>query len=171
MPFDVQGEYAWTKEGGVGRDHKEPVTHFDFEELDRLLGTSEEEDTVAPYGEALIALLAFIVGDTPGDPDSPFGISSRALGVAYMLRPDIAGFDSLSAIARHCAVTKQALSKALLHLRDSAGWVHCRHVKQETTRATYREAAHEGWKTRMANLKRGHRTPTDRNARLDAVGD
>jgi hypothetical protein len=112
---------------------------------------AEPPSEASKYADALLAILAFIVGDRPNAKDSPFAIASRALGLAFMLRPDLTGdLDSIAAIAKHCAVTRQSLSSGLMRLRDVCGWAHCRHYKREEARAVFGEAAKRGWKTRIA---------------------
>jgi hypothetical protein len=148
-------------------DHRAvPVTGFNWQELDERIGETSEEDReeaveVSQYSEALIAVLAFLVGDVPAHEDSPFGISSRVLGLAYMLNPGlVAGFKGLSDIARHCGVSRQALSKILLEFKDSADWKHARHFKSDDAREAYRVSATTGWRTRLANLQKRKETAT-----------
>ncbi len=152
-PF-CNDEYGFTN--GGNDHHNGPITQFPYDELDRE--PDEPESEASKYAEGLIEILSFIIGDHPGAEDSPFGISARALALAFMLRgTDLTGdkLDSLTAIAKHCGVTKQALSHAVLGLRDAAGWLHCRHHKSEESRSTFRASAKEAWKTRIANLKSG----------------
>ena len=73
--------------------------------------------------------------------------------LAYQLRPSMVPFDSLDEIAQHCAVTRQALSEALLQLRDVSGCRTLRHGKRESARDSYKVSAREGWKKRIARLQ------------------
>jgi hypothetical protein len=142
-------------------DHRTvQVTGFNWKQLDERIGETAEEDReeaveVSQYSEALIAILSFLVGDVPSHEDSPFGISSRVLGLAFLINPGlVAGFKGLSDIARHCGVTRQALSKILLEFKDSADWKHARHFKSDDAREAYRVSATTGWRTRLANLQK-----------------
>jgi len=156
MAFDVYCEHEFA-DVGFGDDRKTvPITGFPYEELfARLDGEHEEEkSTAAVSGEALIALLSFIVGDRPGEIDSPFGIAARAIGLLWMLRPDLTpGFKTISDIAHHTAMTKQSLSKALAGFKKEARWTHAKHFKLAPPDC-YQESGRRGWKTRLANLQK-----------------
>jgi hypothetical protein len=140
---------------GNGSGEVHPITGFDYDELFRRCdGEPEEETSAAQYAEALIGILTFVVGDKPIDPDSPFGIASRAIGLLWMLRPDLTpGFKGLTDIATHCAVTKQAISKSLAELKCSANWTHARHFKGSDSTGNYRAGAKRGWKRRLERLR------------------
>ena len=160
MTFDKYCEHEFAVVGRGTDSETVPITGFDYDELFRRLdGQSEktESEGSVDYGEALIAILAWLVGDHPIDPDSPFGISSRVLGLAWMLRPDLVpGFKGFTDIGRHCGVTKQAISKSISEFERSTNWIHCRHFKGEGSTENYRAGAKQGWKTRLRNIQKRH---------------
>jgi len=156
MVFDKFCEHEFASEGH-GEDRETiVVSNFPYDEIFRRLDGEPEEgkSTAAISGEALIALLSWIVGDRPSEVDSPFGIAARAIALLWMLRPDLVpGFRTISDVATHTAMSKQALSKSLAEFKREARWTHAKHFKLAPP-GCYQESGKRGWKTRLANLQK-----------------
>jgi hypothetical protein len=115
----------------IGRDHDQngratSVTHFDFGEVDRLLGNHDPEDSVSwsDMTAAFSLLLSFCTGRTDSrryrEP-SIIGAGWRVHALVFWLDSGNARYSSLQEIAEAAGVTKAAVSKELADLRRELG--------------------------------------------------
>ena len=134
-PGDHLHELATDEDGKL-----ELSCQFDYDEVDRNLFGVEPEDSVT-FGDmsaALSLVLGWICGDARRTTEVKI-VASRALALHWLLSPENSQYDSMSDIARVCQVTKAAVSKALLSLKDQTGCA-INAGKGHFTRATFANA-------------------------------
>src|SRR4051794_40426992 len=96
-----------------------PTTKFDYDAVDQALGLEPVPEMPVAFADMCAAFSLVLEWIT--EPKDAALIGGRALTLLYFLDSDISRFESLEAIAQHTGCTKQALSKALIGLRDGSG--------------------------------------------------
>jgi biotin operon repressor len=111
---------------------------FDFDEIDRRLGF-EQADEPVEFAD-MTAAFSLILGWMCGTKTGPIRNSGwRAQALLWLLDPEQSQFGSLTEIAEAAGVTKQAVSKALVELRDECGFLISA-GKRQSARESYRQA-------------------------------
>jgi len=115
QPGDHLHSAARTQDGRLER-----TTHFDFEEIDRLLGNHGTEDSVS--WSDMVAAFCLVLEWLTGSTGTTFVMSgARCHSLMYFLDPTNCRFDSLEDIATEAGCSRAALSKSLLQVRDQLG--------------------------------------------------
>ncbi len=116
-----------------------PVTDFDFDEIDSRLGFESPEKPVefADMTAAFSLILGWMCKSHNKGSITHAGWKAQSL--LWLLDPDRSRFESLSQIAEEAGVTKQAVSKALVELRDECGFLISA-GKSQTARESYQKA-------------------------------
>jgi hypothetical protein len=113
----------------------EPVTDFDYDQIDKNLGHEPEEAGVrlADMSAVLMLLLQWITGKG----SNLVHAGARAEALLYWLNQGESRFKTYSDIAKEAGLTRAAISKMMLGLRDQIGC--CMPVsKMQSSRDTYR---------------------------------
>jgi hypothetical protein len=118
-------------------DTLEPITRFDYDAVNRALGNEPDPEKPVEFSDMAAAFSLILQWVTT--PQQARHIGGRALALLFYLDPTSSRFGSLAEIATASGCTKQALSKSLMELRDSAG-ISLTCGKRSTSRETYREA-------------------------------
>jgi hypothetical protein len=138
MPFDRDaGDHVHP----IGRNNAgklEPITQFDYNEIDRNAFGNEPEESGVPLADmsaALMLLLQWVCGKG----SSLVHAGARAEALMYWLNPGESRFATYSDIAKEAGITRAAISKMMLSLRDQSGV--CMPVsKLNSSRETYRKS-------------------------------
>lgn len=123
------------------QDGAERVEYFDHSDIDRNLGWSEPDEPGAEAGVSFpdIAAALSLIIEFICKPDTVNGIAGRAESLHAYLDPGNSRYSSLAEVGRAYGLTRAALSKSLLELRDSCG-IHLCLDKRAFTRDRYRQA-------------------------------
>jgi hypothetical protein len=130
----------------IGHDQNGKVTsiaHFDYAEVDQLLGNHELEDSVSwsDLTACFSLILSWCTGRTDsrrhGEP-SIIGAGWRIHALVYLLDIGNARYSSLQEIAEAAGVTKAAVSKAIADLRWELGGILP--FKRSRSTDSYRDA-------------------------------
>ena len=125
--------------GDVGERHYEPITDFDFDAVCDAIDGPDAEEQVA-FADAASAIKSILLWICASPNLTHCG--ARAAALLYYLDPIEAAVHkrgSFVAIARESGVTKQAVSKWLIELRDSIG-LQMTAGKSHFARSKYRDA-------------------------------
>jgi len=129
---------------GWEEDARVPTAGFDYDALDQSLGWSEpelpeREASTADFSSALIKVLYWI----SSTPNIKWAGARACALLAYLDGVNAPhGRDTLARIAREAGLTRAALSKSLVALRDELGMqLWC--GKRAGSREVFRQAQHE----------------------------
>jgi hypothetical protein len=141
----IHGPITFTDQHGF-----EPTTGPDWQSIDyHCDGLLPEEETITKSDAAavisiLTGWLCHSYGDAPADIRT---VAAKCEALLYWLDPNQSKYSSLTEIAEACQLTRAAVSKQLLNLKDqigscvSAGKMSS---SRETYRDTQRRLVHEG---------------------------
>jgi hypothetical protein len=112
-------------------DRLEPVSQFSYREVDRLLGFEDEDDKISfsDASAAMALILQWMCGTSRGltkgnGKQSPIvSAGVLALALLFLLDPTNARYESTPQIAEAAGVTRSAVNKALMVLRDQLGGI------------------------------------------------
>ena len=110
--------------GRTDGGHLEPVSQFDYGEIDRRLESAETDDkiTFSDASAALALILQWACGQTRNSAKEPVvSAGARINALLFLIDPTNARYKSLTEIAAAAGMTRAAVSKALLTLRDQLG--------------------------------------------------
>jgi len=149
------------------------TTDFDFDEIDRSLGFESPEKPVE--FDDMTACFSLILGwMCKGHKTGAIANAGwKAQALLWLLDPEQSQFESLSEIADVAGVTKQAVSKALVELRDECGFLVSA-GKSQTARESYSKAQHAAVAAgcHSRNLRKDSRANRPAElVSLDAVGE
>lgn len=128
----------------------QPITSFDFDEIDERLGWSERKEDSVSFSDmsaAFSLVLGNLIGRSEAKPRSMAMVGALVHTLQFFLDPTNCRFDSLAEIAAEANCTRQALSSWLMALRDQLD-VCWQLGKPQGTREAYREG-------QLAALERG----------------
>ena len=119
------------------------VTDFDWASIDRScdgIEPAEQTISLADASAAISIILGWICkGQYKSDPAPIASVASRAEALLLLLDPNQSRYETLADIARASGMTRAAISKSLLSLKDQSG-LALTIGKLHGTRDTYREA-------------------------------
>jgi biotin operon repressor len=130
---------------GRGADGSfERTADFCYDEIDRNLGWAEDmPDTVtfSDMSAAFSMILGYLCQDNhcPNRPANLAHVGARAESLLFLLDSNQSRYKSLADIGRAAGLTRAAISKALIELKDQVGLMLSA-GKGHFTRATYRQA-------------------------------
>ena len=108
--------------------HVEPVTHFDYQEVDRNLGLDGSgKDVEGMAADLLIKILVYVVGGRMAGKNGRLhkkdlpAATVRFIAFVAALRPDALGDASYEDIGECLGVSKQMISKAVLQAQKAFG--------------------------------------------------
>jgi hypothetical protein len=123
----------------IENDRLVATKDFDFDEIDRRLGFESPEQPIefSDMTACFSLILGWICKSRYEGSITNAGWKAQSL--LWLLDPQQSKFESLSQIAEAEGVTKQAVSKALLELRDECGFLISA-GKSQTARESYSKA-------------------------------
>jgi len=108
----------------VGHDQNGKITsiaHFDYGEVDRRLGFEDKDDMISfsDASAALALILQWMCGSSRNGQQSPIvSAGMRAHALLWLLDPTHARYQSTPEIAEAAGISRAAVSKCLMVLRD-----------------------------------------------------
>jgi hypothetical protein len=161
----------------VGSSGKlEPTTDFPYDAVDRScfgIEASDEKVSFADLSASLSIILGWIGGrqySTQSNNDAYIrSVAARALGLLFLMDANNSRFESMADVARATGLTRAAISKMMLNLRDQLGVV----LNFSGKRAGSREIFRQAQLSSLANGSHSSQTRKDikqAESSLDAVG-
>jgi len=142
----------------------EMVGQFDWEQIDRNVDGIEPEERVISFADAsaAIAILAGWMCQSCREEPAPIRtVAAKCEALLFWLDPNQSKYKSLSDIADACQITRAAVSKMLLGLKDQLGSAvsvgkgsHTRETYRQVQRNLAIEGKHASEKTRGVSKKR-----------------